>query len=175
MKKPVIVRSSSPHEYGDFEGIFDSVRDLVTSQEYLFPNEKKSNYVLNDECPTQKDETTDESQIFENLPKALENGKDIEARGALLIAANLAGIAFNHAMVGVVHAVAHTIGGLFHLHHGTANSIFLPYGMEYNLDVRESEIASLAPFLGIPSPSPRACIDAVKKFKRLLKEKSGHQ
>ena len=111
--------------------------------------------------------------IFENLPKALENGKDIEARGALLIAANLAGIAFNHAMVGVVHAVAHTIGGLFHLHHGTANSIFLPYGMEYNLDVRESEIASLAPFLGIPSPSPRACIDAVKKFKRLLKEKSG--
>lgn len=117
--------------------------------------------------------------IFQNVQTAVKNGKDIEARGAMLTASNLAGMAFNHAMVGVVHAVAHTIGGLFHLHHGTANGIFLPFGMEYNLDVREKEIASLASSLGVASEGKDSrtvaeeCIQKVKGLREDLKKLCG--
>ncbi len=71
--------------------------------------------------------------IMEFLPKAVSNGNDIVARGQMQIAANLAGVAFGNAQVGVVHALAHSVGGRFGVSHGVANSILLPYCMEYNL------------------------------------------
>lgn len=119
------------------------------------------------------------SLIIKNIEAAVQDGSDMEARGALLVASTLAGIAFNHSMVGVVHAVAHTIGGLHHVHHGMANGIFLPYGMEYNLPEREKEIADLAPYLGVSfqedtSKLALACIDRVKELKLKMKELCGH-
>lgn len=116
--------------------------------------------------------------IFRNVVKAVKDGADLEARSALLVASNLAGMAFNHSMVGVVHAVAHTVGALFHVHHGTANSIFLPFGMEYNLEVRSSEIAGLAAFLNVPAASDemqtgQAVIEAVVKLRAELKTLCG--
>ncbi len=72
--------------------------------------------------------------IKEFLPKAAENGKDMTARGQMLIAANMAGAAFSNAQVGIVHALAHTIGAKFKIHHGLANSILLPACMRYNAD-----------------------------------------
>jgi alcohol dehydrogenase len=68
------------------------------------------------------------------LPKAVENGKDMMARGEMLIAANMAGIAFSNAQVGVVHALAHSVGARFKVHHGLANSILLPACLRYNAD-----------------------------------------
>jgi alcohol dehydrogenase len=50
-------------------------------------------------------------------------------------AAMLAGISFSNAMVGIVHSVGHALGGVCHLPHGMANSIVLPYGMEFNMEV----------------------------------------
>ncbi|EKD41797.1 MAG: iron-containing alcohol dehydrogenase [uncultured bacterium] len=106
--------------------------------------------------------------IFNSIEKAVADGSDIEARSDLLVASNLAGMAFNHSMVGVVHAVAHTVGALFHVHHGTANGIFLPFGMEYNLQERASEIAFLAPAMGVThcehddEKTALHCIQAVK-------------
>jgi alcohol dehydrogenase len=72
--------------------------------------------------------------IKEFLPTAVENGKDMTARGQMLIAANMAGIAFSNAQVGLVHALAHTVGAKFKVHHGLANSILLPACMRYNAD-----------------------------------------
>jgi alcohol dehydrogenase class IV len=68
------------------------------------------------------------------LPVAVENGKDMVARGQMLIAANMAGAAFSNAQVGIVHALAHTIGAKFRVHHGLANSILLPACVRYNAD-----------------------------------------
>ncbi|MDO8519781.1 MAG: iron-containing alcohol dehydrogenase [Deltaproteobacteria bacterium] len=119
------------------------------------------------------------SLIFKNLETALAEPKNLEARGALLVASNLAGIAFNHSMVGVVHSVAHTVGALFRVHHGTANGIFLPYGMEYNCEVREKEVASLAPFVGVgaihelPLPRAKQCIEAVTALRARIKKICG--
>ena len=72
--------------------------------------------------------------IKEFLPKAVNHGKDMTARGQMLIAANMAGIAFSNAQVGMVHALAHTVGARFKIHHGLANSILLPPCIRYNAD-----------------------------------------
>jgi alcohol dehydrogenase class IV len=73
-------------------------------------------------------------RIEEFLPKAVENGKDMTARGQMLIAANMAGAAFSNAQVGLVHALAHSVGAVFGVHHGLANSILLPACLRYNAD-----------------------------------------
>jgi len=86
--------------------------------------------------------------IMKNLVTATENGEDIEARGAMLIAATMAGIAFTHSMCGCVHGMAHATGGLYRVPHGIANAIFLPFGMEYNFEEITEKLARLAPVMG---------------------------
>ncbi|MBI1909072.1 MAG: iron-containing alcohol dehydrogenase [Deltaproteobacteria bacterium] len=85
--------------------------------------------------------------IHRYLVGAVEDGKDREARSGMITASMLAGQAFDHAMVGVVHGMAHALGGLTGIHHGTANSIFLPWGMEYNLEARTEEYAEIGRIL----------------------------
>lgn len=86
--------------------------------------------------------------IFNNLVRATENGNDLEARGAMLIASNLAGTSFSHSMVGCVHSMAHATGGLTRVPHGVANGILLPHGMEYNFEECKEKYAKLAQFMG---------------------------
>lgn len=70
--------------------------------------------------------------VMEYLPKAVENGKDMEARTKMHDASTLAGMAFSNASLGIVHSMAHKIGGIFHLTHGEANAMMLPYIIDYN-------------------------------------------
>lgn len=72
--------------------------------------------------------------IHEYLPRATRDGEDMEARTYMQIAANMGGIAFANAFVGVVHALAHATGGRFGIPHGIANAIFLPFGLEFNIN-----------------------------------------
>ncbi|MFZ5595578.1 MAG: iron-containing alcohol dehydrogenase [Bacillota bacterium] len=71
--------------------------------------------------------------ISKNLFKAVENGKDSEARMAMANAALLAGIAFSNSMVGIVHTIGHACGAVGHVPHGYAMALLLPFGMEYNM------------------------------------------
>ncbi len=87
--------------------------------------------------------------IMNNLYEATKNGDNIEARGAMLIGSCMAGISFSHSMVGCVHAMAHTCGGLYRVPHGVANGIFLPYGLEYNFEEIKEKLVKLAPAMGI--------------------------
>lgn len=75
--------------------------------------------------------------ISEYLPRAFDDGGDIEARTYMMIAANMGGIAFANAFVGIVHAMAHSLGGRFGVPHGIANAVLLPYGMAFNLQYEE--------------------------------------
>jgi len=109
--------------------------------------------------------------IKENLAAAIQDGKNLEARSAMVIASNLAGIAFDHAMVGVVHAMAHATGGIAHVPHGLANSILLPYGMEYNLNVAQDEYASLASLFG--KASAAEAIEEIFKLRKKVSEAAG--
>jgi alcohol dehydrogenase len=72
--------------------------------------------------------------IFSNLPLATMDGTNIDARSAMLVASMMAGLSFTNAGVGIVHALAHAFGGKFGTHHGVTNAIFLPYGMEFNME-----------------------------------------
>jgi acetaldehyde dehydrogenase/alcohol dehydrogenase len=70
--------------------------------------------------------------ILENLPAAVADGSNLEARTAMANAATLAGLAFSNAFVGVNHALAHAIGARFGISHGRANGILLSHVLRYN-------------------------------------------
>jgi alcohol dehydrogenase class IV len=92
--------------------------------------------------------------ILQYVERAVREGDDLDARGGLLVASSLAGIAFSHAMVGCVHGMAHAAGGLCGVPHGVANAILLPYGLEYNLPETHAKLAALAPILAPGSAGP---------------------
>jgi aldehyde dehydrogenase (NAD+) len=87
--------------------------------------------------------------ILENLPICVENGDDLLARGQQQIAATMAGIAFSNAQVGLVHAMAHSAGALYKVPHGMANSILLPYVMQFNLEECAERYAYVARAMGV--------------------------
>jgi acetaldehyde dehydrogenase/alcohol dehydrogenase len=70
--------------------------------------------------------------ILNNLPRAYEDGSDLEARTAMANAATIAGLAFSNAFLGVNHALAHAAGPRFGIAHGRANAIFLPHVLRHN-------------------------------------------
>src|SRR5699024_675936 len=67
------------------------------------------------------------------LPRAVANGQDMEAREQMAYAQSLAGMAFNNAGLGYVHAIAHQFGGFYNLPHGVCNAILLPHVSRFNL------------------------------------------
>ncbi len=112
--------------------------------------------------------------IVRCLLSAVIDGKDIAARKGMMTAATMAGVAFDHAMVGVVHAMAHALEAVAHVHHGTANSILLPWGMEYNRNVCNDKYAELGPRMGLAnSRSVDAVINQIKALQYELKRKCG--
>jgi alcohol dehydrogenase len=86
--------------------------------------------------------------IPEFLPKAVANGEDIEAREMMVFAQSLAGMAFNNASLGYVHAIAHQFGGFYNYPHGVCNAILLPHICKFNLIAQEQKFADIAVALG---------------------------
>ena len=87
--------------------------------------------------------------IFANLEKAYQDGKDLAAREALMIASYKAGFAFTRAGVGNVHAIAHTLGGLYNTAHGLANAVILPIVLEDYGEKVHHKLARLAELAGV--------------------------
>ena len=73
------------------------------------------------------------TMITQYLPKAVANGTYMKARDKMAYGQYLAGIAFNNASLGYVHAMAHQLGGFYNLPHGVCNAILLPHVEEFNL------------------------------------------
>lgn len=86
--------------------------------------------------------------ISQNLRRAVANGKDVEARQAMLMASMMAGTAFSLGGLGVCHAMAHQLSAFFDMPHGMANAILLPHVIEYNLKVAEDKFADIAAAMG---------------------------
>ncbi|MBM4452877.1 MAG: iron-containing alcohol dehydrogenase, partial [Chloroflexi bacterium] len=90
--------------------------------------------------------------VFQYLPKAVKDGKDMEAREKMANAATIAGIGFVNSLAALAHAMGHSLGGVFHTPHGRAVGLFLPYTIEFMGDAREEQWADIVRFLGIDIP-----------------------
>ena len=101
--------------------------------------------------------------IHEFLPRAVASGGDIVARGQMLVASNMAGTAFSNAQVGLVHAIAHTVGARYGIHHGLANSIVMPHVVRFNAGEVAPAYRPIAEALGVAvgGLSDEACAEEV--------------
>ena len=109
------------------------------------------------------------------LRRAVADGSDKEAREGMCYAEYLAGMAFNNASLGHVHAMAHQLGGFYNLPHGECNAILLPYVEEYNRIASRRRFGKIAELLG-ENPAGKTADEASKlaiKAIRLLSEDVG--
>lgn len=113
--------------------------------------------------------------IFDYLPRAVENGHDIEAREQMVYAVFLGGIAFSNAGLGNVHAMAHQLGGIYNLPHGVCNAMLLPYVEEENAKYVPEKFVSIANVLGydIEGKSAQECAAFVVNSMKELAKKVG--
>ena len=102
------------------------------------------------------------------LPRACENGHDLEARSRMLAAASMGATAFQKGLGGV-HAIAHPVGVFFNTHHGLTNAVILPYVMVHNRPAIESQLKVIARVLDLPGEPFAAVFDWVLEFRKQLK------
>ncbi|SHK98046.1 iron-containing alcohol dehydrogenase [Desulforamulus aeronauticus] len=86
--------------------------------------------------------------IAGNLRNAVANGENMEARDKMAYAEFLAGMAFNNASLGYVHAMAHQLGGFYNLPHGVCNAILLPHVESFNLIACPDRFVDIAVAMG---------------------------
>ncbi|ENM5853554.1 L-threonine dehydrogenase [Vibrio mimicus] len=87
--------------------------------------------------------------IQANLRTAVSNGDDIHAREQMAYAQFMAGMAFNNASLGYVHAMAHQLGGFYDLPHGVCNAVLLPHVQRYNAQVCPERLRDVAKAMGV--------------------------
>jgi len=102
------------------------------------------------------------------LPRAFDNGHDIEARSRMLAAASMGATAFQKGLGGV-HAIAHPVGAHFNTHHGLTNAIVLPYVVGHNRPAIESKLPVIARTLNLSGEPFAAFNEWVLAFRKRLK------
>lgn len=119
------------------------------------------------------------TMIVENLPTAVEQGSNSEAREAMAYAQFLAGMAFNNASLGYVHAMAHQLGGFYDLPHGVCNAVLLPHVQVFNSKVAAARLRDCAKAMNIDvsamndEQGAAACVDAIRKLARQVNIPAG--
>ncbi|WP_027363667.1 iron-containing alcohol dehydrogenase [Desulfotruncus alcoholivorax] len=113
--------------------------------------------------------------ISTNLRNAVANGTNMEARDKMAYAEFLAGMAFNNASLGYVHAMAHQLGGFYNLPHGVCNAILLPHVCNFNLIACPGRFAEIAVAMGenIEGLSTRDAADVAIEAIQQLSEDVG--
>ncbi len=116
--------------------------------------------------------------IKDYLPAAVKDGQNVKAREMMAYAEYTAGMAFSNAGLGMVHAMAHALGGHFNLPHGICNSVLLPYAMKFNGGApgASGRFQLVAEALELPEaramPDDRAAKECVKFIRGLSEELS---
>jgi alcohol dehydrogenase class IV len=105
--------------------------------------------------------------IQEFLPRAVDNGGDIEARSRMLAAASMGATAFQKGLGGV-HAIAHPVGAWYGTHHGLANAIILPYVIVHNRTAIAERVRVITRVLDLPRTDVDGLLEWVLAFRRRL-------
>ncbi|WP_419176653.1 1-propanol dehydrogenase PduQ [Desulfosediminicola sp.] len=111
--------------------------------------------------------------VFDYLLRAYRNGDDMEARENMLLGSCMAGMAFNNSGLGITHSIAHSLGGIFHVPHGLANSVLLPHVVRFNsfdVGIRYQEIAQK---IGLPASTVEEGTASLVKAIREMNETMG--
>ncbi len=123
--------------------------------------------------------------VFEYLPRAYKDGNDRLAREKMHNASCIAGMAFTNAFLGINHSMAHKLGGEFHIPHGRANAVLLPYVIEYNAQkptkfvsfpkyetfIADKKYAEIAKALGLPAATVEEGVQSlINAIRGLMKE-----
>ncbi len=117
--------------------------------------------------------------VFENLKKSYDEGDNLLYREKMLNAASIAGLGFGNSQVTVGHSLAHAFGAVFHVMHGTAVGLFLPYIMEYvsnksdNHDCKKiladtSKSLGFAPFTASNDEAAKAIIAKIRELQKAV-------
>lgn len=94
------------------------------------------------------------TMVSRHLVRAVDDGaSDLEARAQLQLASHLAGICLSQTGLGIVHGLAHPLGGRYDLSHGLALALVLPTALEFNRSAREQRLAHVAVAFGAASPA----------------------
>lgn len=111
--------------------------------------------------------------IRKHLRHAVRRPDDMEARTGMMLASTYAGLAFSNAILGAVHAMAHSLGGLLDLPHGLCNAILLDHVIDYNFDAEPEKYRRMGVILGadIPLGTPhdeakKCTLDIIRDLKR---------
>ncbi|NGN96323.1 L-threonine dehydrogenase [Grimontia sp. S25] len=110
--------------------------------------------------------------IQANLRTAVNDGQNLAAREQMAYAQFMAGMAFNNASLGYVHAMAHQLGGFYDLPHGVCNAILLPHVQRYNAQVCPSRLRDVAKAMGVnvdalsPEEGAEAALNAIQELSK---------
>lgn len=121
--------------------------------------------------------------VFEYLPKVYKDGNDEEARERMHNASCIAGMAFTNASLGINHSMAHILGAKFHIPHGKANALLLPYVVEFNARIptdfsrnytyAAQRYAEIAKLLGLSSNNERVAVRNLINTIKMLNKNLG--
>jgi alcohol dehydrogenase len=108
--------------------------------------------------------------IAQNLRTAVSHGDDMAARENMAYAEFLAGMAFNNASLGYVHAMAHQLGGFYDLPHGVCNALLLPHVEAFNVKTSAARLRDVAQSMGVDVRSldaqagAQACLTEIRRL-----------
>lgn len=126
-------------------------------------------YISNEATPLTEYNSLKGLQIlYANLPKAVADGSDMDAREQMMLGCIITGFGFSNANLGLVHGIAHTLSAHFGLAHGMANATVLPYVMEYNAQSCPEKMVHMAQVIGL-EPTGNLEEDKYLLAKELLK------
>ena len=110
--------------------------------------------------------------VAKNLPAAVRDGRDVEARTNMMAAAIMGAVAFQKGL-GTVHSLAHPLSTVAGMHHGLTNAVLLPHVMRFNLPVSGDRLADIAVALGVDThgmSGERAAVAAINAIEKLNDE-----
>lgn len=113
--------------------------------------------------------------ISANLRMAVKDGANVQAREKMAYAQFMAGMAFNSASLGYVHAMAHQLGGMYNLPHGVCNAVLLPHVQAFNISACAQRLKDIAQAMGVnvdgmnDEQGAQACIEAIQLLSKDVK------
>ena len=102
------------------------------------------------------------------LTTAFKDGKNLEARSNMLVAASMGSTAFQKGL-GAIHSLSHPVNSLFNVHHGLSNAIFMPYVLTYNKNEIENKIIKLTKYLELKEKTFDCFLNWILELRKELK------